>query len=76
MMELFPSVVAHLGDFDIVVCRDTGDGDEQAADVDGGEWIVEDDACCGDGDDFFEDAADAEGDDGGALQEGEFGRGH
>lgn len=37
---------------------------------------MEDDAGSGDSDDFLEDAADAEGDDRGALQEGELRRGH
>ena len=37
---------------------------------------MEDDSGGGYGDDFFEDAADAEGDDGGALEEGEFGGCH
>ena len=69
-------VVAHLRDLDVIVGSDTTDSDEQARDVDGSQRVVEDDAGGGYGDDLFEDAADAERDDGGALQEGEFGGGH
>lgn len=69
-------ILAHLRDLDVIVRRDASDGDEEAGDVDGGEGVVENDAGGGDGDDFLEDTTDAEGDDGGALQKGEFGGGH
>ncbi len=69
-------LVTHLGDFDVIVRGDTANGNEQTADVDGCQRVVEDDAGGGNGDDFFEDTADAERDDGGALQKGEFRRRH
>ncbi len=69
-------VEAHLRDLDVIVGGDTGDSDEKAGDVNRGEGIVKDEGGDRNGDDFLEDAADAEGDDGGALQEGELGGGH
>ena len=63
----------HLGDLEVVVARDARDRDDQAADVDDAQLVVEDDARGADGDDFLEDAADGQRDHVGALEEGEFG---
>lgn len=67
-MNRLERLLAHLGDFDVVVGGDADDGDEKAGEVDGGEGIAKDEGCGGNSHDFFEDAADGEGYDGGALQ--------
>ena len=69
-------VEAHLRDLDVIIGGDTGNRNEEAGHIDGSEGIVKDEGSGRNGDNFLEDAADAEGDDGGALQEGEFGGGH
>jgi hypothetical protein len=59
----------HLFNLHVVVCCNTSDGNDKTADVDWREGVVEDEVCCADGDDFFEDATDAKCDDRCALQQ-------
>ena len=71
--NLFPRLSPHLRDLEVIIHPDAGDRHDETRNVDGREGVVEHDSGGGDGDDFLEDAADGEGDDGGAFEEGEFG---
>lgn len=62
-------VAPHLAELHEVVRGNTSDSDEETGDVDGSERVFENDVGCSDGDDFFENAADAECDDRGSLQQ-------
>jgi hypothetical protein len=55
-MHLLNSILTHLRDFNIIIRGNSVDGYKKSRNIDGRQVIIEDKACGGDGDDFFEDA--------------------
>ncbi len=74
--DIPPRLPPHLRNLEVIICGNASDRDEETRDVYGRQLVVEDYSSGGNGDDFFEDTADGESDDGGALEERKFGGCH